>query len=136
MQTPLAKFEIDAGDVLHGLKIGDAGYKCFGEVYFSFIKSSAVKAWKLHKNMTLNLIVPIGSVRFVFIDPKYLDQFKIIEIGESNYSRITVPPKIWFGFQGISYSSNMVVNVADIKHDPKESEKREMDYFGYKWTKE
>ena len=135
-QTPLAKFEIDAGDVLHGIKIDDVGYKRFGEVYFSFIKLNAVKAWKLHKNMTLNLIVPIGSVRFVFIDPNYLDQFKVIEIGESNYSRITVPPNIWFGFQGISCSSNMVVNVADIKHDPKESEKREMDDFRYKWKKE
>ena len=136
IQTPLAKFKIDAGDLLHGIKIDDTGYKCFGEVYFSFVKSNAVKAWKLHKKMTLNLIVPIGNVRFVFINPTYTEQVKIIEVGENNYSRITVPPNIWFGFQGISDGQNMVVNVADIKHNPAESEKRQMDYFNYKWTTE
>ena len=136
IQSPLARFEVDAGDVLHGIKIDDTGYNRFGEVYFSFVKKNAVKAWKLHRKMTLNLIVPIGNVRFVFINPTYPEQNRIIEIGEKNYSRITVPPNIWFGFQGISDGHNMVVNVADIKHNPTESEKRQMDYFNYKWTTE
>ena len=136
IQSPLARFEIDAGDVLHGIKIDDTGYNRFGEVYFSFVKKNAVKAWKLHRKMTLNLIVPIGNVRFVFINPTYPEQHRTIEIGEKNYSRITVPPNIWFGFQGISDGQNMVVNVADIEHNPTESEKRQMDYFNYKWTTE
>ena len=134
-QTPLAKFEIDAGDVLHGIKSDDVGYKRFGEVYFSFIKFNAVKAWKLHKNMTLNLIVPIGSVRFVFIDPNYLDQFKVIEIGESNYSRITVPPNIWFGFQGISENPSLLLNIANIPHDPYEIERKTLNEIQFKWKK-
>ena len=40
----------------------------FGEVYFSSIKPKSVKAWKLHKKMTLNIVVPVGKVRFALFD--------------------------------------------------------------------
>ena len=43
----------------------------FGEIYFSNINSLCIKAWKKHKIMTLNLIVPIGKVRFVFHDKNF-----------------------------------------------------------------
>ena len=38
------------------------------EAYFSIIKPGYIKAWKLHKKMTMNIVVPIGSVQFVFYD--------------------------------------------------------------------
>ena len=59
--------------------------------------------------MTMNLIVPIGMVRFVFCDnenQKYREEY----IGATNYSRLMVPPKIWFGFQGISDSDSLILN--------------------------
>ena len=49
--------------------------------------------------MTLNLIVPVGEIRFNFIE---VENGKIIKnrseftIGQSNYCRITVPPLIIF----------------------------------------
>ena len=39
----------------------------FGEAYFSKIKFNKIKAWKYHSKMTLNLAVPHGKVKFVFI---------------------------------------------------------------------
>ena len=33
----------------------------FEEAYFSLIDKDAVKAWKRHKTMTLNLVVPLGD---------------------------------------------------------------------------
>ena len=49
------------------LKQNDQGYKNFGEVYFSKINYEAVKAWKFHERMNLNLIVPIGNVSLYFL---------------------------------------------------------------------
>ena len=128
----LKKIPTDGGDVLHFLKNGDQGYKRFGEIYFSQIKYGKVKAWKKHLKMTLNLVVPVGNVRFVFYSPNK-DIFRVEEIGSSNYSRIIVPPGIWFGFKGLSKNNNLVSNLANIKHDPQESINVEKNFFSYKW---
>ena len=64
--TPLSTFDVDGGSVLHAIKKDDIGYVGLGEVYFSYVNPNAIKAWKLHKRMTLNLVVPLGKVRFVF----------------------------------------------------------------------
>ena len=57
----------ESGSVMHALRDGDSGYNEFGEIYFSTINKNAIKAWKLHKKMTLNLVVPIGKVLFCFL---------------------------------------------------------------------
>ena len=128
----LKKIPTDGGDVLHFLKNGDEGYKRFGEIYFSQIKYGKVKAWKKHLKMTLNLVVPVGNVRFVFYLPNK-DIFRVEEIGSSNYSRIIVPPGIWFGFKGISKYQSLISNLANIKHNSKETVKVEKNFFSYRW---
>ena len=45
-------------------------YEGFGEVYFSELRPKSIKAWKYHYKMTLNLIVPLGEVKFVFFKQK------------------------------------------------------------------
>ena len=65
-KTDLNIIEAESGTVLHALKKTDPEFKEFGEVYFSTVIKNAVKAWKLHQHMTLNLIVPVGSVLFCF----------------------------------------------------------------------
>ena len=129
----LKKFPTDGGDVLHFIKDGDEGFKNFGEVYFSNVKYGKVKAWKKHLNMTMNLVVPVGEVKFVFHLPESKNKFRVENIGLSNYSRIIVPPGIWFGFKGLSKNNNLVSNLANIKHDPKESINVEKNFFSYKW---
>ena len=131
--TSLSTFTVDSGDVLHAIKKDDPGYNGLGEVYFSFIKSNAVKAWKLHKRMTLNLVVPLGMVRFVFYDAHNTGNYRVEDIGEKNYVRLTVPPNIWFGFKGIANNPSLVTNIADLKHDTEEVIKKEMTAFCYKW---
>ena len=129
----LKKFPTDGGDVLHFIKDGDVGFKNFGEVYFSNVKYGKVKAWKKHLNMTMNLVVPVGEVKFVFHLPESKNKFRVENIGLSNYSRIIVPPGIWFGFKGLSKDNNLVSNLANIKHDPLESINVEKNFFSYKW---
>ena len=72
--------------------------------------------------MNMNLIVPEGFVKFVFYDEKF-NYFEEYEIGTKNYFRITVPPGLWFAFKGLG-KRNLVMNIADIEHDPNESEKK------------
>ena len=131
----LSTFDVEGGSVLHAIKKDDIGYKGLGEVYFSFINPSAIKAWKLHKRMTLNLVVPLGKVRFVFCDSLSSGNYRVEDVGESNYVRLTVPPGIWFGFQGIATQPSLVTNIADLKHDPVEVERKAVSTFDYQWEK-
>jgi len=114
----------ESGSVMHALRDGDSGYNEFGEIYFSTINKNAIKAWKLHKKMTLNLVVPIGKVLFCFLDLRedsktYNNSTKIL-LSQNPYCRLTVAPNIWFGFKGIGEGFNLVTNIADMKHDDNE----------------
>lgn len=130
--TPLRRIPVAGGDVLHALKRTDAAFRDFGEAYFSQVEHLAVKAWKRHRQMTLNLIVPVGAVRFVFKvddDPA----LRVEDAGASNYVRITVPPGVWFGFQGQGAPTSLLLNVADIVHTPDEVERGAVDSIAYDW---
>ena len=52
------------------MKETSAGYAGFGEAYFSQVDKGAIKAWKRHKKMTLNLLVPVGEIKFVLFDDR------------------------------------------------------------------
>ena len=131
IKTDLNIIEADSGSVYHGVKNTDTGFTEFGEVYFSTVKKNKTKAWKLHKEMTLNLFVPIGYVQFCFVDGReksktYNEKFGII-LSQNPYLRLTVPPGLWFGFRGISEGLNFICNVADIPHDPNEVLRKELN---------
>lgn len=129
--TPLKRIPVPGGDVLQAIKLGDPGYMGFGEVYFSIVDLNAIKAWKRHSRMTLNIVVPIGDVSFVFVNEN--GEHRLENVGSSRYVRLTVPAGIWFGFRGLAAPYSMVMNVADIAHDPDEVENKEVDQISYKW---
>lgn len=131
--TPLSRIETAGGDVLHAMKQSDAGYAGFGEAYFSWVSAGSVKAWKRHTKMTMNVVVPVGHVRFVFrLDG--IDEFCVEEIGVDRYVRVTVPPGIWFGFQGLAEPQSLVLNIASIPHDPNEVERLALSDIQYDWS--
>jgi len=130
--TNLAKIHTVGGDILHALKQGDIGFKSFGEAYFSWIHAGHVKAWKMHRSQTMNLVVPIGQVKFVFCDQSS-NTFKVLEIGDDNYCRITVPRGIWFGFKGISPQASLIMNISSEVHDPEEVERKEESEIKFDW---
>lgn len=130
--TKLAQIHLDTGDVYHAIKSSEKGYVGFGEAYFSFISPGSIKAWKRHTRMTMNLVVPIGSIKFVFTCDK--KNFFVKEIGVSDYSRLTVNPGIWFGFQGTSSPTNLLLNLSNIIHDPNEAERLEQIEIDYDWS--
>jgi dTDP-4-dehydrorhamnose 3,5-epimerase len=133
--TPLRQIETAGGDVLHAMKQTDAGYTGFGEAYFSWVSAGVIKAWKRHTQMTMNVVVPVGQVRFVFrcVNADGADDFRVEDIGTNRYARITVPPDIWFGFQGLHAHQSLVLNIASIPHDPNEVERLALTDINYDW---
>lgn len=133
--TQLQRIETKGGDVLHAMKQSDVGYAGFGETYFTWVAAGAVKAWKRHIRMTMNVVVPVGQVRFVFrcLNEGGVDQIRVEELGVDRYARLTVPPGIWFGFQGLHTPQNLVLNIASIPHDPNEVERLGLSDISYDW---
>lgn len=127
------------GEILHLFKQNDLGYYNFGEAYISKIKFNCIKAWKRHLKMTSNLIIPIGEVKIVIYDNridsptfKFTNEF-VLSI--YNYKRITIPPKLWYGFKGLSQTDSYIINFSNIIHDPLEQESADLSNFelNYKW---
>jgi dTDP-4-dehydrorhamnose 3,5-epimerase len=137
LKTPLKIISHPKGDILHAMKKDDRGFAGFGEVYFSTVKQDEIKAWKKHSRMTLNLTVPEGKVKFVVFDKRSdsptFNVFNVFEISKENYYRLTIPPGVWFGFKGLGSGLNLVLNVANITHDPKEVERLEIQDIKYDW---
>ena len=135
--TPLEVIETFGGNVMHAMKKTDLGYANFGEAYFSEIEKNTVKAWKRHREMTLNLIVPLGKIKFVLFDDRKgsNNRFQEVIISKENYCRLTVPPMIWVGFKGLSSFKSILLNIASIPHDPKEVDKKEIDTIEFDWNR-
>ena len=135
--TPLKIIDTPGGDVFHGLKTTDPGYDGFGEAYFSFVENGVIKAWKRHRRMTLNLVVPIGEVRFVIFDDRpgsaSFQRFQEVTLSKDNYYRLTVPPMLWVGFQGRGEDGGMLLNIASIPHDPEESDRKSPTEIMFDW---
>ncbi len=126
--TPLRQITDDRGKVMHMLRADSPVFQQFGEIYFSCINPKAIKAWKLHRRMTLNYAVLHGRVRLVLYDDRdgssTRGEVQEFLLGEDNYCLVTVPPKIWNGFEGISEEFAIVANCATLPHDPNEVERR------------
>lgn len=102
------------------------------DVYFSKIKYKKIKAWKYHRKKQLILIVPKGRVKFVFFNQEK-KLFKKYIIGEKNYCRLIIPPKIWFGFTGLSKEESIIINFSNYKNIKNETLREDLKNFPYKW---
>jgi dTDP-4-dehydrorhamnose 3,5-epimerase len=136
--SPLSIINTKGGAVLHAMKKSDHSFSGFGEAYFSIIEHNAIKGWKRHKEMVLNLIVPIGSVRFILYDDRknQINQFQEVVLSFSDdFNRLTIPPLIWVGFQGLAQESSLVLNIANIEHSPLEVDQKPLEEIKFNWSK-
>ena len=136
--TPLRRISHPQGDIFHGMKASDTGFEGFGEAYFSTVLEGKIKGWKRHNQMTLNLVVATGSIEFVIYDDRdesdTKGQFYSVELGGDNYQRLTVSPGLWVAFRGLGGGTSMLLNIANLEHDPDEANNRELNAFSYKWS--
>lgn len=133
--SELKIIETPKGRVFHALKKSDSVFKNFGEAYFSEVNFKETKGWKKHTQMTLNLMAIAGEVRFVVYDEasKQFKEFRLSRNSKEQYKRLTVPPGLWVAFQGLDQTENLILNIADIEHDPKESVNKELREIPYEW---
>lgn len=137
--NPLRQIPDERGKVMHMLRNDSEVFVGFGEIYFSCVYPGVIKAWHIHKRMTLNYAVPYGNIKLVLYDgrngSKTRGEVQEVFLGPDNYCLVTIPSMVWNGFRGIGPSSAIVANCSSIPHDPEEIER--MDPFDpsipYNW---
>jgi len=129
--TYLKKITSPKGSILHAMKKSDIAYYGFGEAYFSFVGKNIIKGWKTHTKMTLNIIVPIGIIKFVIFD-RLDGNFFSVTLSQENYQRLTIKPGLSMAFMGIG-ENNMLLNLANIEHNPDEEISTDLSEIIYEW---
>jgi len=138
--TPLRQIFDERGKVMHMLREDSPVFSRFGEIYFSCTHPGAVKAWHLHKEMTLNYAVIYGEIKFVLYDDREKSptrgEVQELFISPENYQLVTVPPLIWNGFKGVGNKTAIVANCATMPHSTNEIERRPASDRGipYDWA--
>ena len=126
--TQLKQISDERGKVMHMLRSDSPTFSSFGEIYFSCTYPGAIKAWHLHKKMTLNYAAIFGEIKCVLFDDRpgsttrgCTDEYYL---SPENYCLLTVPPLIWNGWKGIGVDKSIVANCASIPHDDNEIERK------------
>ncbi len=136
---PLRQIPDERGKIMHMLRANDPYFEKFGEIYFSTVYPGVVKGWHLHKEMTLNYAVPMGTIKLVLYDEREESptrgELNELFIGEGNYVLVKVPPMVWNGFKGIGVTPALVANCATIPHDPNEISRLDPhhNHIPYNW---
>jgi len=126
--TPLRQIFDERGKVMHMLREDSPIFSRFGEIYFSCTYPGAIKAWHLHKKVTLNYTVIYGEIKCVLFDDRTDSKTRgcVQEffLSPENYSLVTIPPLVWNGFKGIGEKISIVANCTTLPHDPNEIERK------------
>lgn len=129
------------GTVMHMLRSSDKQFDVFGEIYFSTLDAGAIKAWKKHEVMTQNIVVPTGLLKVVVVDlrinsPTYKAVDEYILGRPDNYSLLTIPPLVWYGYQNLLDTEAVIANSTSIQHDQNEMTELPAftDEIDYSWS--
>lgn len=129
--TELRRIETSGGEVMKALHADEADFSGLGEAYFSRVNPDCVRGWKRHNEMTVNVVVPVGHVRFVVATEHGFDEY---DLGPGHaYGRLTIEPGTWFGFKG-GADGGLVLNLSNIVHRPDEADGKELDELTYDWS--
>lgn len=114
----------ERGKIMHMLKATDPHFVGFGEIYFSCAWPGVVKAWHVHKSMTVNNAVLSGRAKLVMFDLREgsptRGEIQEVFFGEDNYVLVQIPPGVANGYK--AYGDKMVImaNCASEVHSPEE----------------
>lgn len=131
----------DRGKILHMLKNDDSEYQKFGEIYFSYVFPKKIKAWHIHKKMTLNYVAAFGKIKLVLYDDRdkspTFGMTQEIFLSNENHRLVIIPPLIWNGFTSADDNLAILANCSDIPHDKSEILRLNFNdpKFPYDWNK-
>ena len=135
----LRKIPDERGCIFHMLRVDDAHFSKFGEIYFSLAYPGVIKGWHLHTKQTQNYAVIKGMIKLVLFDsrensPTYRKIYELF-IGEQDYKLVTIPPGIINGYKCIGNDECIVANCSDMPYT--NGEMLRYDPFGeripYEW---
>ena len=120
----LKQIKDERGKVMHMLKSTDQHFLKFGEIYFSTAWPGTIKAWHIHKKMTLNNVVLSGNAKLVIYDMRKKSKtYKMINeffIGEDNYKLIQIPPGLANGYKAYGDKQCILANCSTHPHEKNE----------------
>ena len=131
----------DRGKILHMIRNDDPNYSKFGEIYFSYVYPKIIKAWHIHKKMTLNYVAAFGKIKLVLYDDrKKSDTYGEVQeifLSNENHLLVSIPPYIWNGFTSADENLAVLANCSDIPHDKEEISRLDFNdpKFPYDWNK-
>jgi len=103
------------------------------------VNGNKVKAWHIHKKMTLNYVAVFGKIKLVLYDDRKKSKtkgiFQEIILSNKNHYLVTIPPNIWNGFKSANNKLAVLANCSNIPHDPKEIKRLPHNdkTIGYDW---
>ena len=122
--VPLRQIVDERGKIMHMLKSTDEHFIDFGEIYFSCAWPGTIKAWHIHKSMTVNNAVIQGRAKLVLYDlragSRTEGELQEVFLGEDNYVLVQIPPGIANGYKAYGDSLVILANAATEPHDPEE----------------
>jgi dTDP-4-dehydrorhamnose 3,5-epimerase len=137
---PLRQIPDERGRIMHMIRSDDPHFEQFGEIYFSVVYPGVVKAWHIHREMTLNYAVITGSIKLVLFDDRTdsptRGEVQEVFMGDHQYVLVRVPPMVWNGFKGVGESAAIVANCASTPHDPEEISRLDPfdNHIPYDWS--
>ena len=121
---PLKQIVDERGKVMHMLKATDPHFIRFGEIYFSCAWPGTIKAWHVHKTMTLNNAAISGRAKLVLYDGRAgsptRGRIQEIFLGEDHYCLVQIPPGVTNGYKAYGDALVILANCATEPHDPDE----------------
>ena len=121
---PLRQIADERGKIMHMMKATDPHFIRFGEIYFSCAWPGVVKAWHVHKSMTINNAVLSGRAKLVMYDRREHSptrgELQEVFLGEDNYVLVQIPPGIANGYKAFGDKMVILANCATEPHEPDE----------------
>ena len=115
-------FKTKIGELIKFANKESIFFKKFGEIYFNNIRISEKKNdWILHKRYQCVILVISGKVKFTIKSKK-----RIKNLNLDNKIILKISPGTWFKFSSITKDA-LFVNLIDGIHDPKETERENIN---------
>jgi len=135
--TPLLQIPDNRGTVKRFLRVDEMTTQ-FEECYVTTIYKNIIKGWHGYYTKTINFAVVSGMAKFVLYDTREnsptFQMTQELYLGDYNYRRVTIPPKVMNAIQGISDESVMVV-IANEVFDEGITIRKTLDEIPYDWSK-
>ena len=122
--VPLRQIVDERGKIMHMLKATDPHFIAFGEIYFSCAWPGTIKAWHIHRTMTVNNAVISGRAKLVMYDLRQTSptqgELQEVFLGDDNYVLVQIPPGVANGYKAYGDKQVILANAASEPHDPAE----------------